>query len=110
IRKNRVYLPQSELQQFGIAETDLFNFQLTDNFKEFIRFQIDRTRSYYSNAEKGISMLNKDSRLPVALASENYSRILNKIEENDYNVFERRAYLNSREKLYTLPRVMYMVS
>jgi phytoene synthase len=52
-------------------------------------------------------MLDLDSRLPVLLARENYSRILDKIEENDYNVFDQRAYLNSAEKFSIIPKVVY---
>ena len=110
IHKNRIYLPLEELKKFNVSETDFIEKNLTNDFKALIHFQIERAREYYERADKGISMLDKDSRLPVALASENYSRILNKIEENDYKIFEQRAYLNSREKFYILPKVMYKVS
>ena len=110
INKNRIYLPLDELKKFNVSENDFLEKNLTDDFKALIHFQIERARNYYDRADKGIAMLNKDSRLPVALASENYSRILNKIEENDCKIFDRRAYLNSREKFYILPKVMYKVS
>ncbi len=105
--RNRIYLPQDELNQFGITEKDLQTFKVTDNFTEFMQFQVKRTREYYDKAEGGITMLSKDSRLPVLLAKENYSRILDKIESNNYNVFAQRAFLNSTEKFSILPKVMY---
>jgi 15-cis-phytoene synthase len=104
--KNRIYLPKEDLVRFGITEEDLFSKKMTSNFTELMKFQIERTRGYYSSADSGIPMLEKDSRLPVMLARENYSRILNKIEENNYHVFDRRAYLNSTEKFSILPRVL----
>lgn len=106
LQRDRIYLPADELKQFGITEENLFEHRIDDSFIEFIKFQIRRAREYYDSADKGILMLNRDSRLPVALARENYSRILNKIEENNYNVFEHRAFLNSTEKLSMVPRVM----
>lgn len=106
LNKGRIYLPADELDHFGITEADLENHSIGQKFIELMKFQIERTRRYYDSADVGISMLNKDSRLPVALARENYSRILNKIEESNYNVFSQRAYLNSTEKLTMLPRVM----
>lgn len=106
LSRDRIYLPADELKSYGISENDLMNRKLDDRFKEFIRFQIQRARDYYKSADKGIEMLNRDSRLPVALARENYSRILYKIEENGYNVFDHRAYLNSTEKLTMVPKVM----
>ncbi|MEX2456968.1 MAG: squalene/phytoene synthase family protein [Balneolaceae bacterium] len=107
LTRDRIYLPQDELVQFGITTSDLLSKKVTDNFTTFMQFQVKRTREYYDKAGIGISMLSKDSRLPVLLAKENYSRILDKIEANNYNVFDQRAYLNSTEKFSILPKVMY---
>lgn len=107
LEKNRIYLPKEDLQKFGITEHDLFKHKKDDAFYELMKFQIQRTRDYYDRADKGIPLLMKDSRLPVYLARYNYSRILDKIEANNYNVFEHRAYLNSTEKIAILPRIVY---
>jgi len=74
-----------------------------------MKFQINRAREYYNRADKGIPLLEKDSRLPVYLARFNYARILDKIEENNYQVFEQRAFLNSTEKLAILPKILYQM-
>lgn len=110
LRKGRIYLPREDLDHFGISESDLFDYTLNQNFAALMQFQIDRTRQYYERADRGIPMLKKDSRLPVYLARYNYSRILNKIEENSYNVFNHRAYLNTTEKLSILPRIIYQIN
>ncbi|MDR9416522.1 MAG: squalene/phytoene synthase family protein [Gracilimonas sp.] len=105
LRRNRIYIPQDELRRFNITEEELFANLKNDKFIALMKFQINRARTYYEKADIGISMLSSDSRLPVYLARHNYSRILNKIEENDFNVFNTRAYLNYTEKLSILPRV-----
>lgn len=107
LKKDRIYLPQDELRKFGVAEEDLFNHLLNDPVRELLSYQINRARRYYNRSDKGIAMLSEDSRLPVYLAQSNYSRILNKIEENDYNVFDLRAYLNTTEKLSIIPQIFY---
>lgn len=106
LKQNRIYLPQEELKSYGITEENLFDGLVDETFKGFMQFQIARARTYFERAEQGIWMLSQDSRLPVMLAKENYSRILNKIEENDYQVFDNRAYLNSTEKLFMVPKVV----
>lgn len=106
LRKNRIYIPQEDLSYFNIDEEDLFNYELSENFIEMMKFQIQRAENYYESADKGIPMLNRDSRLPVMLAKENYNRILSKIQENNYQVFSQRAYLNSTEKFSILPKVI----
>lgn len=109
IGRGRIYLPQDELALFNLTEDDILNRRISEDFVKFMKFQIKRARKYYESADKGITMLNKDSRLPVYLARYNYSRILDKIEENDYNVFDQRAFLNSTEKLSILPRILYQI-
>lgn len=106
LTKNRIYLPKEDLNQFGLKEGDLFRRELTNDFIDLMKFQIERARDYYKRSDLGIPMLDRDSRLPVLLARENYSRILDKIEENQYQVFNQRAYLNSTEKFSILPKVM----
>lgn len=105
LRRGRIYIPQEELKKFKVTEEELFAGLLTDNFIELMKFQVNRTRMFYTRADKGIGLLSSDSRLPVYLARHNYSRILNKIEKNNFNVFENRAHLNYTEKLSILPRV-----
>ncbi|RNC85236.1 MAG: phytoene/squalene synthase family protein [Balneola sp.] len=105
LERDRIYIPADELKMFGVSEKELFNHEVSENFISMMKFQIDRARKYYESADKGIEMLNRDSRLPVYLARYNYGRILDKIEENDYNVFDERAFLSGFEKFSILPQI-----
>lgn len=107
LEKNRIYLPQQDLRRFNVSEEDLFSHRMTDDFIALMDFQIQRAREFYIRAENGISMLSKDSRLPVYLAHSNYGGILEKVEKNNYNVFTHRAYLNTTEKIAIVPRLLY---
>ena len=101
----RIYIPQDELKQFNLTEAELFSGHISNKFIELMKFQIERARSFYEKADIGISMLAKDSRIPVYLARYNYEKILDKIEAKNYNVFNERAYLNNLEKFTILPRI-----
>lgn len=103
--RDRIYLPQDEMNEYGVTEDALFDGLIDEKFIKLMEFQIRRARNYYERADKGIRMLSRDSRLPVYLARYNYGRILDKIEENNYDVFSRRAYLNKFEKFTILPRI-----
>lgn len=109
LRRNRIYLPKEDLDRFNVTEDDLFEHKLTENVIDLLSFEIDRTRCYYERSDKGIALLSNDSRLPVHLARQNYSRILDKIEQNNYDVFNKRAYLNVTEKFSVLPQVYYQM-
>jgi phytoene synthase len=103
--RDRIYLPADEMKSFGITEAHLFSRSLTPVFIEFMEFQIQRAEKYYLSSDQGIAMLSADSRLPVSMARQNYSRILQRIRSNNYQVFHQRAHLSTVRKLAILPRV-----
>jgi len=74
-----------------------------ERWRSLMQFQIQRTRQIYTKAEKGISRLSADARWPVWAATMSYSRILNSIERNQYDVFHQRAYVPQLQKLGTIP-------
>jgi phytoene synthase len=101
----RLYLPQEDLQRFGISEADIAAGKVTPRWREFMRFQISRVRALYAESFPGISMLNADGRFSIAAAACLYEAILDDIEAHDYNVFSRRANLGIFGKLRRLPGI-----
>jgi 15-cis-phytoene synthase len=101
--RGRIYLPLDELALFNYSEQDLMNKVVNDNWRELMRFQIQRARKYYQQAESGISRLSPDVRWPVWAALLLYQQILDSIERNDYDVFNHRAYVSTPKKLWCLP-------
>lgn len=72
-----------------------------------MKFQIERARMYYARARRGVFMLAPESRLPVQTSLDAYGRILDKIEENDYDSLTKRAYVDKWEKLSIIPFSWY---
>lgn len=107
LSNNRIYLPADELSSFGIGENDLLERRVTPKFREMMRFQIARARKYYADAEPGIRLLDSDSRLTVRLMGHNYSRILDAIERNGYDVFSHRASVPFRRKMTSIPALWF---
>lgn len=102
-RRGRIYLPLEDLARFDYTQEDLFNGVIDQRWRELMRFQIKRARQFYAQAQKGIHYLSTDARFPVWAALIHYSRILAKIERNDYDVFSQRAYVPQWQKLRSLP-------
>jgi phytoene synthase len=97
---DRIYLPATELNKFGVTESDIADRKLHEPFRALMRFQIDRARAFYHAAEPGIAALPNDgSRLTVRLMSTIYGAILGEIERADYNVYVRRARVSFPRKL-----------
>ncbi len=49
--------------------------------------------------------LEKDSRFAVLPASRIYSKILDEIERQNYDVFARRAHTTNAQKLSMIPKI-----
>lgn len=101
-RNGRIYLPLDEMRQFGYTEEELLQGVINQSFIQLMKFQIERARRYYQQAMPGIEYLTADSRLSISVAADLYSRILDVIERNNYDVFTRRAYVPGKEKLARL--------
>ena len=100
--RGRIYLPLEDMAQFGVTEADIASGRVTENFIALMQFEIERTRTIYEHADAGMHYLPNYARLAVRLARVLYSRILDKIEQNQYDVFNKRARVPTWEKLLTL--------
>ncbi|VEP16519.1 All-trans-phytoene synthase [Hyella patelloides LEGE 07179] len=101
--RGRIYLPLDDLAAFDYTEKDLLAGVNDDRWKAIMRFQIKRARAYYQQAEKGISYLIRDSHLPVWTSLMLYQGILDAIEHNNYDVFNKRAFVKKPIKIASLP-------
>lgn len=103
VHRGRIYLPLEDLARFDYTEKDLFNGVIDDRWRALMHFQIQRARKYYQDAERGIRALNPDSRWPVWTALMLYQGILDVIERNQYDVFNKRAFVPKPAKMLYLP-------
>ena len=100
--RGRIYLPQKDMLKYNVQEIDIENNKITLEFIELIKFEIKRARDLYRKSDKGLKYLNKRGRFAVIMASRMYEAILDKIEQNNYNVLTKRARTSKREKIYIL--------
>ncbi|MBN2119285.1 MAG: phytoene/squalene synthase family protein [Anaerolineales bacterium] len=105
-KNGRLYLPREELAFYGIQESDIADGRITDNWRQFMKFQIERTRQLYTESWAGIRMLEREGQLAVGAASVFYQGILDEIEKHDYDVFTRRASLSAWGKVARIPALM----
>ncbi len=101
--RDRIYLPLEDLERFNYREQDLFDGVINQNWRDLMQFQIQRARGFYLQAEQGIRYLNPDARWPVWTALMLYQGILDVIEKNNYDVFNKRAYVPKPKKFLYLP-------
>ena len=100
--RGRVYLPQEDRARFG---ADPRAHRVDDAWRALMRFEIDRCRALYASGDVGIALLPPASARCVRAARILYSRILERIEATDFDVFSRRARVPTYEKATIVGRI-----
>ena len=98
--RGRVYLPLDELQRFGVTRADLEKRELTENIKAALRHQIDRVRRLDHESKAGIEMLHPSSQDCINAARILYCGIANRVEQIDFDVFNKRAKVSLHTKFW----------
>lgn len=104
--RGRVYLPQEELRRFGVTPVDLGRRRVTPQWRAFLANEIERARGLYREADRGLPWLPVRSARCVGTARVLYSRILDRIEAADYDVFRVRARVPTWRKAGTAARIL----
>jgi phytoene synthase len=100
--RRRIYLPQEDLRRFGV---DIHSRTATLQWRRLMAFEIARNRTLYNEASDGIAMLPRASARCVSTAHVLYSRILQRIEAADYDVFGGRVAVPIVVKAATTARI-----
>jgi phytoene synthase len=95
----RVYLPQDELQRYGVDEL-----RHTPEFVELMRFQAQRARAHLAEGLRLLDSLDRRSALCVSTFAGLYSGQLDRMEANDFDVFDKSCRLSTRAKLGVVVR------
>jgi phytoene synthase len=98
-RMGRVYIPTAELQRFGVTEL-----AHTPEFVELMKFNAQRARTHVSEGLNLLDSLDRRSALCVATFAGLYTSQLERMEANDFDVFEKSCRLSTREKLGVVAR------
>jgi len=94
--RGRVYIPQNDLARFG---ADPWLRRVTPEWEALMRFEIDRARALYAEADRGVAMLPDRSARCIAAARLLYSGILDRIEAAGFDVFATRARVPTTAKV-----------
>lgn len=98
LQKDRVYIPLDDIREFGYSEEELFQRRLTPAFEDLMCFQVDRTRHMFGEGRPLLTEVGRDLRMELRLTWNGGSRILQKIENLEYDVLSRRPTLSLFDK------------
>jgi squalene synthase HpnC len=90
LEKDRVYLPQTDLDRFGVSITALKNRQASPAFRQLLRFQVDRAQALFDEGKFLPERVTGRLRYELRLTAAGGVEILKKIKAVDYDVFRHR--------------------
>jgi squalene synthase HpnC len=97
--KGRVYLPQADMQRFGVTEATIASGAATPEFRALMRYEVDCARSLFEQGLPLIGRVNRELALDLDLFSRGGLEILRAIERSDYDVLSARPAIAKSTKL-----------
>ena len=104
--RNRIYLPAEDLRRFGVGEDDLRNGVRSPEFLKLMAFEAARARAHYNESRPLLDLIHPRSRSSLWALIAIYSRLLDRIERTNYDVFARRVRLSPVEKSWIIFRAL----
>jgi squalene synthase HpnC/squalene synthase HpnD len=95
----RVYIPEEDLDRYGVPPADFGRTEATLGVRELLRFEADRAWQDYEEGAGLLGMIDGESRPALWLLAHTYSALLARIESLDFAVFGERVRLSRAEKM-----------
>ena len=95
----RVYLPQEDLEYFGVTAEELGSGAAMEKLRPLLQFEGARAREFYASADKLLPLIEEVSRPALWAMVEIYRGILDRIELRQYDVYTERVRLSVKDKL-----------
>lgn len=105
--RGRLYLPLEDLEAYQVSENQILQKRFSPEFRELMRFQVCRARKLYYYSDAGLARLPKRAQKAVMVARLLYAGILDVIEGQSHDVFQRRARTSKTTKIRCATQVMF---
>ncbi|MDR1350746.1 MAG: squalene synthase HpnC [Zoogloeaceae bacterium] len=105
-QKGRVYLPQADLRRFGVNEADIAAERCTPEFCALMRFEVERARLLMRLGAPLARELPGRLGWEIRLTVQGGLRILEKIQNANYDIFRRRPTLKTLDWLCMAKRAL----
>jgi len=103
----RVYLPEEDLQRYGVSPQDFGRGEASLGIRELLRFEAERAWQMYEEGAALLGLIDADSRGALWLLVHTYSALLGRIEVLDFAVFGERVRLSKAEKMMFIAKARF---
>lgn len=105
--RGRIYLPQDDMQRFGVTEAQLASRDANAAFRALMRFEIQRTRAMLHEGAQLGRMLRGRIGLEIRMVVAGGDTILKKLLDANCDVFRARPVLRSSDWVAMLFRAVF---
>lgn len=99
-RRNRIYLPMDEMQQFGVTAADILNARETENFHKLMALQIERAQRYYQQAFDHLPAVDRKAQRTGLIMAAIYRATLDELVASGCHVLKERMSLTPSYKFW----------
>ena len=103
----RIYLPEEDLQRYGVSSEDFGRSEATLGVRELLRFESERAWQLYEQGSALLGLVDADSRGALWLLVHTYSALLGRIEFLDFAIFCERVRLSKAEKMMFIAKARF---
>lgn len=99
-RKDRIYLPVNELQQFKVTAADILNARHSPEFEALMQFQYERAQKLYDEALAILPPEDRRAQRTGLIMAVIYRTLLSEIQRDGFHVLNQRISLTPIRKLW----------
>jgi len=96
---DRIYIPLEDINEFNVSENDFKNKTFDDRIKNLLAKQALRAKKFFELAELSLDFYDRKNMFAGEAMRKIYFRLLQKIEEYDYNVLNSNVKVTFFEKI-----------
>lgn len=106
VKKDRVYLPQDEMADYGVSVDDLCAGRFSEEYAALLKVQVARTREQFARGRQLPELVRGRLRYELRLTWHGGMRILERIEDLGYDTLRQRPIISTTDKLRLLVRAI----
>jgi squalene synthase HpnC len=98
LERDRIYIPQDSCVRFGVTEQQVGDGLCDDNYRQMIKFEVDRTEELFKQGDALLPMLDGSIRPQVTLFGKGGRAVLAAIRRQGYDTLSSRPKLSKMQK------------
>ncbi len=106
-KHGRVYLPADDMELFGVTVDDIYNQRYNYRMRQLLAYEAALAEKYFCESDElyqAMSVEDRNALIPAQAMKLIYHNVLEKMQDDEYRVFERRYSVNNFRKLWFLLR------